>query len=160
MRAGASTPSSENESLKQTLVRIFFQADSVGLCRLRCREKLPAPWPERHPALLRCRMVDGQLDLDPLALAADFELHPPGAGDAAAGRNRPGDATAAAVKELDVMRAEIKQGVARGRMRGGQADRPVGNPDLAALDLDRKRTRFTDEAVDKGRVRRVVDLIG
>ena len=50
-------------------------------------------------------MVDRQLDLDSLALAADLELDAPGAGDAAAGGNRAGDAAAAAVEQVDVMRA-------------------------------------------------------
>ena len=64
-------------------------------------------------------MIDRQFDLDPLALAADLELNPPGAGDAAAGGNRAGDAAAAAVEQLDIVRAEIQRRVALGRVRCG-----------------------------------------
>ena len=84
-------------------------------------------------ALLRRRMVDRQLDLDPLAVAADLQFDAAGAGDAAAGGDRAGDAAAAVVEQFDVVRAEVERrlAVGAGRRRtarsAGRRSRP-GRP--------------------------------
>ncbi len=76
-------------------------------------------------------MADRQLDLDALAFAADLQLDAARAGDAAGGRHGAGDAAAAAVEQLDVLRAEEQRGVAVRHVGAARPMRAVGNPQLA-----------------------------
>ena len=88
---------------------------------------LVAAGTEGDAALLRRRVADRQLDLDALALAADLEFDPARAGDAARGRDGAGDAAAATVQQLHVLRAEEQRGVAVRRIGRGKADAPNGS---------------------------------
>ena len=105
-------------------------------------------------------MLDRQLDFDAVALAADLQFDAPRARDAAAGGHGAGDAAATAVEQVDIVRPEIERSLAVRQTGRGEAERAVLQPELAAFDPDRQRARFADEAVDEGRVRRVVDLVG
>ena len=69
---------------------------------------------EGDAALPGGRVAYGQLDLDALALAADLQLDAAAARYATAGSNRAGDATAAAVEQLDFLRTEIEDCLAVG----------------------------------------------
>ena len=92
--------------------RDILADDLSECCRLNDGEQLPLLGPERDAALLRGGMVDRQLDLDLLAVAADLQLDAARAGDAAAGGDGAGDAAAAAVEQVDIVRPEIEQRLA------------------------------------------------
>jgi hypothetical protein len=59
-------------------------------------------------------VLDRQFYLDPLLVAAEFELDAPRAGNAPAGDDGSGNAAAAAVQKLDIVRPEIERGVTIG----------------------------------------------
>ncbi|MCY1353754.1 hypothetical protein D9M68_483180 [compost metagenome] len=100
-----------------------------------------------------------QLDLDMRMVAAKIEFEMAGAGNAAAGGDEAGKTAAAAVDQLDVVRAEVQIGRPVRLGRSPEPDRPVLKPDLAVLERDGERVRLADEAEDEGRDRMVVDLV-
>ena len=106
-------------------------------------------------------MVDRQLDLDLLAAAADLQLDAARAGNAAAVGDGAGDAAAAAFEQVDVVRAEIQQGLAIGNAAGAAS--PIGRSAIQTWPFSTvtgRELEFADEAEDEGRVRRVVDVVG
>lgn len=65
--------------------RIFIAVTTSG-----CWKQLPATWAECDPGLFTCRMVERQINLDLVSIAANFKFDPAGAADATAGADHAG----------------------------------------------------------------------
>ena len=113
---------------------------------LRRREQPPAFRTEGDAGFHAGGVVEGEVDLDALLVAADFELNAAGAADAARGGDDAGE-RCAVFDQLDIVRPEIEL---RGALAGfgrGDADGAAADP-IVVLDLDGQR-RFADEAEDE-----------
>ena len=97
-------------------------------------------------------------DFDPMATAAKFKFDPAGAGEPSAADDHAAQAAAAAVEEVDIMRAEEEM-VGAVRLRP-QAGRPVIQPDDSVFHPDGEFGCFADEAMDEGGTRPIIDVVG
>ena len=90
---------------------------SVRAISVAVSEQSPARRPESDTvAVKRAGFVRRQLDFDMVMIGADIHFDMACTGNAAAGGQQSGDATAIAVAKLDIVRAKMEIGLAIGRI--------------------------------------------
>src|SRR5690606_24951954 len=122
------------------------------------RKNLPSRRAKRDGGASGCWMIDRNFDLDPMLRAAEFELQPPRAGNAATCYHRTGQASATTLYDSHLMRPEEQ--ASRPRAFCSQAGCAIVEPYLTILDTNGQIRGLADERVYERCRRVVIDFVG